>query len=150
LKNVKSELIEYCISLLTDKVERINSIVKSLKDAQANETKSSAGDKFETSREMMQSEIDKLELQLSQLYNDQSLLKLHKNEDSQPLVKEGSMIHTDQGDFLISAGIGKVQMASKTYFVISKSAPIAKQIFGLKIGDEFTFNNTPYSIQNIS
>jgi len=53
--------------LLTDLDKRIKSakeFIESAKESRDNDTKSSAGDKFETGREMMQMEIDKNETQL--------------------------------------------------------------------------------------
>ncbi len=150
LYQLKQDLIDFCISLLSERIESINSSVESLKDAQANETKSSAGDKFETSREMMQTEIDKLEGQIAQKHSDRALLKQHKALEPQLKASEGSMIQTDRGIFLLSAGLGKVKMNDKIFFVISKEAPIANPILGCQVNDSFSFNGNGYKVELIA
>ena len=65
IANIKNDLAQLCL----DKVEKNIEVAKMSKaratEAMYNETKSSAGDKYETGREMAQGEIDKAEMQLS-------------------------------------------------------------------------------------
>jgi len=146
LYSTKQNLIQHCLALNSIKVEGISTAIDSLKEGQQNETKSSAGDKFETSREMMQAEIDKLQSQLGQLLTDQRLLKLHSKLKEQEFCVDGSLVKTDRGTFLISVGLGRIKMDTETFFVISQNAPIAKPLLHLKTGDSFTFNNVNYEI----
>ncbi len=145
----KQELLAHCIEVLQERSQAIHKTVVSLQNAQQNETKSSAGDKFETSREMMQSEIDKLEGQRSQILTDLTRLKLHQKSPVLETIQEGSMVKTDKGIFLISVGLGRIRMHETTYFVISKDAPIARPILGKDLGDIINFNNVQYTIEGI-
>lgn len=146
---IKLSLIDHCLQSVNDRILDITSTIHELKDAQQNETKSSAGDKFETSREMMQADIDKLQSQLMQLAADQNLLKVHRTLKTQDTAKDGSLVKTDKGYFLISAGLGRIKIKSHSYFVISQNAPIAKPLLHLKSGDSFSFNNVHYQIESI-
>jgi len=146
---IKQELIDYCVLQLESRAQSLGNTLHSIKEAQANETKSSAGDKFETSREMMQREIDKLDMQLGLIHTDIALLKSHRSQPSTNVCAEGNMVFTDKGSFLISVGLGKVKKKDVNYFVISKDAPIAKSILGLHTGDSFSFNNKQFSIERL-
>lgn len=54
---LKEKLYRLCIAEAEARIAAAELNIRSAKDAQSNETKSSAGDKYETSREMMEQEI---------------------------------------------------------------------------------------------
>ena len=56
----KLALIEKCLTDLDSSIAEMKSSLQSLEEDMQNDTKSSAGDKFETSREMMSQEREKL------------------------------------------------------------------------------------------
>ncbi|WP_372645718.1 hypothetical protein, partial [Ancylomarina sp.] len=66
IKELKSLVYHKILEELDRKIEVIRGAIASAKDARNNDTKSSAGDKFETGREMMQIEIEKNEVLLNQ------------------------------------------------------------------------------------
>ncbi len=53
---IKEQLYNYCMTHINNRINNIEDILRSIKEAKNNETKSSAGDKYETSRAMMQIE----------------------------------------------------------------------------------------------
>ena len=59
IKELKSLVYHKILMELDRKIEVINKAIVLAKDSRNNDTKSSAGDKFETGREMMQIEIEK-------------------------------------------------------------------------------------------
>ena len=56
---MKAELYQFITEQIDDKITYLNGLIDDLR-ASNNDTKSSMGDKYETSREMMQQEITKL------------------------------------------------------------------------------------------
>ncbi len=100
------------------------------------DTKSSAGDKFETAREMAQIEINKQEIQIEK--NKQFLNTIKK--------QEGSLITTDKGVFFILIPYGTLQVNDATVFCISEQAPITKLLLTTKAGSAFTFGTHTYTI----
>ena len=66
----KSEILLIIQDKLSAKIENLERLINETR-ASNNETKSSMGDKFETSREMVQQEINTLQIQL----NENSLSK---------------------------------------------------------------------------
>jgi DNA-binding ferritin-like protein len=59
----KENFIAYIRQTISQQLKETHAEIKELREEIANETKSSAGDKFETSREMMQQMLDQLEHQ---------------------------------------------------------------------------------------
>ena len=71
------------------------------------------------------------------------------NSKKYNLVTQGSTVTTDKGVFFISIGIGKLQIGSNNYFIISLLSPIGSVMKGLSKNETFTFRGIKYSIKNI-
>ncbi len=63
---IRDELIEACQEYLETRVSVVRKAMNGLKEDLENESKSSAGDKFETGREMINIEWNKLSVQLNE------------------------------------------------------------------------------------
>ena len=100
------------------------------------DTKSSAGDKFETSREMAQIEIHKIETEISK--TQQFISELFS--------KVTQFIITDKGAFLISIPFGKLMLNNEKVFCISNNAPITKNLINTKKNNSFFYNDMKYNI----
>jgi len=146
---MKEKLYSECISLATNKVEKIQKAIKEAQDAANNETKSSAGDKHETGRAMAQLETEKLMVQLSEaLKLDQVLNKINPKEKHQ-LVGLGSLVYTNNGTFFISVSLGQIKIGEAVFFAISPVSPIGKLLLTKKEKEAFSFNGKSYVISNI-
>ena len=117
--------------------------------AQKEETKSSAGDKFETTREMMTQEIEKGTALLSKLSEDRNRLLSLLQNDSTETVQQGSVVITNSGKFYVGVSIGAVTMNGEKYQTISSSSPIGQLLLNKKAGDKFRLNNKEYVIEEI-
>jgi hypothetical protein len=62
---------------------------------------------------------------------------------------QGSLITTDNGIFFISIGVGKLEIKSNKYFVVSLLSPIGSAMKGLSKNEKFTFRSIKYFIKNI-
>ncbi len=135
--------------IINEKLEVANSAIKLAKEARNNDTKSSAGDKFETGRAMMQIEIENSTVQLSKaLFNKTELSKINIKQ-TYDKAEFGSLVITNQGSYFISIGIGKLEIANKPYFCISLASPIGKLLHNKKIGDKSNFLNKDFIIEDI-
>ena len=146
---LKQKIYNSIVESLDYKIEIAKEAILSAKESRDNDTKSSAGDKFETGREMMQIEIDKNEAQLSKalhLKNDLSKINLLTNNTK---VEFGSLVKTNNGTYFISVGIGKVEVDKKEYYAISLVSPVGKILYKKKIGDKVFFQNREFFIENI-
>lgn len=112
------------------------------------DTKSSAGDKYETSREMMKQEEYKILSSLSILNNQLSLLQ-NLDLQKRDKVELGSLVLTDKGTFFISTALGVVKADKNQFFAISTDAPIFTVLKGKQAGDSATFNGTTYTIVGV-
>jgi transcription elongation GreA/GreB family factor len=143
--NIKSKILND----LDLKIQEISSAIISLTESRDAETKSSAGDKHETSRSKIQTEIDQLSKQLYQLLkqkNKLTTIDIHHNHNVADI---GSLIKTDKGYFFISISWGRILIQDENYFVISIASPIGRLLKDKKKGDSIQFKNMSYDILSI-
>ncbi len=146
---IKEKLYHYCLAHIE---ERIANSKKAMEEAQAaanEESKSSAGDKFETGRAMMQRERDKNAKQLSEAVHIKQVLKQINWQRKTETVEAGSLVITNQGAFFISISVGKIVLEEDTYFAISMATPIGKLLQGKRVGEEASFNGRVYRIEEV-
>lgn len=146
----KQQLIQVCTDYLKDKISSLNAIINEVSESSNSESKSSAGDKHETSKAMMQLEIEKLGTQLKEAEGQLAEFeKIHFNKIFQT-VEQGSLVTTNKGYFLIASSIGKITVGDKIVFVISSKSPLALKLIGSKQKDTVIFNDVSYSIITIN
>jgi len=132
----KSVIISELNKQLLRKLTYLKTNLKQAIESRNSDTKSSAGDKFETSREMAQIEIHKIEIEI--LKTQQFITDLFS--------KVTQLIITDKGVFLISIPFGKLILNDEKIFCISKNAPIAKHLITTKKNNNFFYNDMKYNI----
>ena len=132
----KSVIISELNKQLLRKLTYLKTNLKQAIQSRNSDTKSSAGDKFETSREMAQIEIHKIEIEISK--TQQFITDLFS--------KVTQLIITDKGAFLISIPFGKLILNDEKIFCISKNAPITKHLINTKKNDSCFYNDMKYNI----
>jgi len=138
----KKDLLGHCKELLTSKRQMLSKELGKLREAAVNETKSSMGDKYETSREMMRQEESKLASQLGIVEEQMVGLDRIDPERSFNKVDLGSLVQTETTTFFIAGSLGKLTYDSESIFCISAAAPLAKLLMGKEVGDEIQFNTS--------
>ena len=99
------------------------------------ETKSLAGDKYETGRAMMHLEQEKLASQRAATQHLKKVLdQIDPNRTVSP-VGLGSLVQTNCGWFFVAVGIGQVEVEGELCFVISPAAPLGKVLWGRQPGE---------------
>ena len=149
MNRIKEELFKHCLNYVE---ECINTAQFAIEDAQSSandDTKSSAGDKFETGREMMQQEIDRNRKQLEEAKKMRLALEQIENHQVSEIVHSGSLVITNFGKFYISISRGQIQVDGINYFAISAISPIGLKLMRQKVGYEFDFNGKPFVIESI-
>jgi len=146
----KQKLIQDCSNYLKDKIDSLNTIINEVTESSNSESKSSAGDKHETSKAMMQLEIEKLGTQLKEAEGQLSEFeKINFNKTFQT-IEQGSLVETNKGYFFIAGSIGKITVDDKIVFVISSKSPLALKLINSKQKDTVNFNDVSYSILSIN
>ena len=143
----KSEILQIIQDKLSAKIDNLERLIAETR-ASNNETKSSMGDKFETSREMVQQEINTLQIQLNENRNSRNSLKTI-NTNLHQTIGLGSLVQTEKGFFYIAVSLGEIISNEKKIFVISTESPLGKALHGKKMGDEILLNNMKQTILNL-
>lgn len=146
---MKQEIHQLCLQKLESNIQQLEKAIADIQSAANQETKSSAGDKYETGRAMMQQEKDKLSARLATNLNQLSQLKQLKPALSKEQVENGSLVQTNEGLFYFAAAIGKLQLGGKKCFVISLDSPLAKALWHKKKGEIIDFQGRKIRIVEI-
>ena len=146
---MKKRVVDFITLLIKDKTQLLKVELDSINKEKNNIKKSSAGDKFETSRALMQTEYDKIDNQLLILKNQLRAIKSISLSDKKNKVGVGSFIKTNKSFYFISIGLGKQIIDNNDIYVISLSSPIGKLLNNKKKGDKIVFNNKEELIENI-
>jgi len=146
---LKKKIIDFIIYSIKEKINILESELDSIRKEKNNITKSSAGDKFETSRSSMQIEYDKLNNQINILHNQLKLIESIDYSIKKSRVGLGSLVKTDKSFYFISIGLGNFTIDKKTIYVISLASPIGKILNNKKEGDTIIFNNKEEKIKEI-
>ena len=147
--NIKSRLQAAMYLNIEEKMASLSQAIASIQESKLNETKSSAGDKFETGRAMMQQELDRIESQMDMLNVTKNRLKQMSSFITHDRVVAGAIVITDSGNFYISVSLGKVKVEDELYYTVSPEAPLSKVFLNKKSGDRVEFRGRIYYIKNV-
>lgn len=143
----RTEIIAQLYQIIDQKISYFQTLINDLR-ASNTETKSSMGDKYETSREMLQQEIMQLQRQLANVQEQKTVLNRMKETSSQTIAF-GSVVKTSMGNFVIAISIGQFEISDEKYFGISEQTPLAQQLIEKKEGDTFTIQEKETNILEI-
>ncbi len=142
MKTLKQQLLGACQNYVVERERTVNQTISSHQKALSSETKSSAGDKHETGRAMLQLEMEKAGQQLTAIDQMKSVLAKIKLKDKHTHVKLGSLVTTDQNNYFLAISSGEILIENQKYYAISSASPIGQLLLGKKVGDEIVFNKS--------
>ena len=145
----KQKLYNQCVALIKEKRDKIEANIALLQASLTSESKSTAGDKHETGRAMIQLEREKLGNQLKQLELQEAVLNKIRTDNKSNLVVLGSYVETNNMNYYLSISLGKIMMDDISVFAISSKSPIGALLLGKEKGDEITFNGKTSIIKAI-
>lgn len=145
---LKKLVFQSCHQQIRERVANIEVAIEQAEHAGADDTKSSAGDKYETTREMMQQEIERNQSQL--LEAKKALFQLEQLEDinSNDQVVLGSLIDTNRGLFYLSISLGQLLVDGHKVMVLSPASPLGQIFNGKNKNSSFSFNGISYTIND--
>ena len=138
---IKKILFSHCRTHLEKKIEILEQQKKSLQKDLTSEIKSSAGDKHETGRAMIQLELEKLGNQIHKIELNYQKLNTVKDFKASSSVVLGSIIFTDKANYYLAVAADSCKINSKVFYCISSQSPIGKLLIGKKINQSIRFNN---------
>ncbi len=131
----KSHALARCRAILVARQTDYRRELASLDEASAGETKSSAGDKYETAREMMAQSRRLLEGNLAGV--DASLETLARMAAAPARIRcgLGSLVETSLGWMLVGASLGDVESEGATIRTLSLASPLGQALKGRGAGE---------------
>lgn len=145
----KESLYQYCQHYVAQRIETARTAMEAAQASANEESKSSAGDKYETGRAMAQLERDRhaqLLAEALRLRDDLARIDPDKKTET---IQPGSLVETDRGTFYIALSIGKAVVDGRDYFLVSPASPIAAAMAHRKAGASVSFNNVVYQIRAV-
>ena len=120
-----------------------------LQESLSAETKSSAGDKHETGRAMIQLEREQMGAQLFKIEQEERMLMKINPERVARVVGLGSLVKTNTLLYFICISLGKINVENEEIWVISPESPMGKILLGKGKQDSLSFNHREITIQEI-
>lgn len=148
--NRKSTLLANMLSQLESALTSLSKDIQSLRDSRASDGKSTAGDKHETARAMVDQELKQLENQQAKTAKMRAdLLSLSLAPSAR--VQAGSLVETARGTFFLSVSLGKINESDgRGVFAVSPISPIAQAMLSLEVGDAFEVNGVANEVKAVS
>lgn len=146
---IKEELIQECRDRIQKKIRSLKDAMDDLKNDLENESKSSAGDKYETGREMINIEWNKLSQQIVEFGKQVKILNRIEHMEDSESVQLGSLVDTGKAKYFISVPVGELYLNEERFYAIGVQSPIGKAMIGKKKGETGSFNQNEIKIISI-
>jgi len=147
--NLKQQLYQYCWTFIEDRFKTIQNNIEEIQKALNSETKSSARDKHETGRAMLQLEREKLGLQLAEINKIKKALSRVNLDNTSNVITLGSIVFTNKLNYFITISAGKLVVDNEVFYAISANTPMGKLLIGKTAGDVIGFNKNTIEIKKI-
>lgn len=150
----KQALYAACMTYVQQRIDTATEAMQAAQEAANSESKSSAGDKYETGRAMAQLERDRhaqLLAEAQRLKQDLEHLDLGTSAET---ARAGSVVVTARtdgrpGTFFLAISAGRLVVEGQDYMAVSVASPIGALLRGKRVGDAVTFNKATYVIKQI-
>lgn len=147
----KEKVYLAAISQVKEKINLLTEERRAINEGILEDTKSSAGDKFETGREMMSRDLMTITTQIKQATADlEELYRLQAVKNLTESVQEGSLVSLGDALYLISISFGALQVEDKKLFLLSKSSPLGEILLGKKKNDQVEFRGKRIQVTEIA
>ena len=146
---LKARLYARCIKILEQKLSNLREAYEQSREDLHSESKSTAGDKHETGRAMIQLEQEKMSFRLQETEKLQNLLQRVRCEKACKMAQSGALVRTTQGSFFIAVGLGSIDMDGEKVFVAAPTSPLIQALLGKKASDSFEFRGKEIKILSV-
>jgi transcription elongation GreA/GreB family factor len=146
---MKNELIAYVKNYLDQRIQTSKDAMDAAQASANGESKSSAGDKYETSRAMGQLDRDMHGLMHEQAKQERAIIE---RLDPTMVYKKGALgacIKTNSGIFFIAVSVGVATIEQEKIMIISPQSPIGTLLMGKVKGDTFSFRGKESVIEEV-
>ncbi|MEO8933653.1 MAG: 3-oxoacyl-ACP synthase [Xanthomarina sp.] len=147
--NLKQQLFLQCELFCNMRLANIQKNIEEIQESLTSETKSSAGDKHETGRAMLQLEREKAGNQLAEIQKLQETLSKIDVFNTSTTICLGSVVFTSFSNFFISISAGELKVEGQIFYAISPITPIGKLLIGRQVGDLISFREQEFKVINL-
>ncbi|MCF7559515.1 GreA/GreB family elongation factor [Sabulilitoribacter multivorans] len=150
-KNVKIKqwLYNACMAFIDGRLQTVQNTINEIHESLLSETKSSAGDKHETGRAMLQLEREKAGNQLAEIKKTKELLSKIDTIKESKIVRLGSVVYTSKSNYYIAISAGELEVENQKFYAISPNTPIGLLLIGKKVNDEVNFRGESFRIEQL-
>ncbi len=146
----KQQVHQACLHVMEEKITALQKALDELSAGADSESKSTAGDKHETGRAMVQIEQARLGKQLSELVLQQQALRSIDPEHTCDRVMQGCLVRVAQGLFYVSIAMGRVAVGDQSVMTLSTASPLGAVWLGAKVGEVRHFNGVAYAMLEVA
>lgn len=146
---LKNALFNACLEFANSRLNAITHTIKEIQVSLTSETKSSAGDKHETGRAMLQLEREKAGNQLAKIKKTKEILFKIDVLKSISQVGLGSVVYTNKANYFIAISAGELTVNNTKFYAISTQTPIGKLLMGKAVGDVIKFRSDFFTITSV-
>ncbi|WP_418638667.1 3-oxoacyl-ACP synthase [Winogradskyella sp.] len=146
---IKEALYNRCLNFIDERLITVNKTISDIQNSLQSETKSSAGDKHETGRAMLQLEREKAGHQLAEIEKQKHILQKINIDTKHQKVTLGSVVITTQANYFIAVSAGEIIVDNTVYFAISAATPMAQLLLSKSVDDEIVFRGNGFRILSI-
>lgn len=147
--SIKQKVYEHCQRVIDTKLKAYQDVLNELSTSMAAETKSSAGNKYETGRAMLHIEQDNVRKQLADAQAQKAVLDGIDPKINHVQVAIGSLVETTTGHYFLSTALGKIIVDGQLVIALSKASPLGNKLMGLQVGDSIEITGTATEIISI-
>jgi transcription elongation GreA/GreB family factor len=145
----KQNLYSQCEAFIYNRFKIIQKTIQEIQESLTSETKSSAGDKHETGRAMLQLEREKAGNQLAEIQKiKESFSKIDISKTSKT-IGLGSLVYTSNANYFIAISAGELLVDDIKVYAISASTPIGQLLMGKTVGDEIDFRGQKFAVKAV-
>lgn len=145
----KENLYLQCVYFVEKRFQTIQNTINEIQESLTSETKSSAGDKHETGRAMLQLEREKAGNQLAEIQKIKENLSKISSSNTSKHIGLGSVVYTNKGNYFIAISAGELRVENEVFFAISPKTPIGQLLMGKTIYDEVIFREQKFNIEQV-
>lgn len=154
----RSLIISECRILLLGRQNQYAQEIANLDSAAAADTKSSAGDKYETGREMiaqtrrlMEHNLDEIAVSLSILDRmAMDSMAAQPTENIHSTIRFGSLVETSQGLYLLGLSLGELILSNGLKILaLSPASPLGKTFLGKSEGHQVLWKGNQVQILRV-
>jgi transcription elongation GreA/GreB family factor len=146
---LKEKILENLREIISGRIQNAKTAMDSAQEAANSEGKSSAGDKYETSRAMGQIDRDMYARQMMNAVKEMEILQKIDAAKKSNLVGLGSLVNSSNGYYFVAISIGNMDVSGKYIGVISQNTPVGQALMGKKAGDYFSFLGQSHQIISV-